>query len=99
LRILSRSQHLSPYICVKYVIYGGSEGKYGDCNADKLLDINDILLRQPHITKEEISDMYEFVYGEEKKELKELINMGKYDRPMPIVLFWKPLVDSFYYIV
>ncbi len=45
LRILAKNQKLSPYICAKYVIFGGNEEKYGDCTEDIWLDDNDILQR------------------------------------------------------
>ena len=31
LRIVSRYQFLTPYICAKYIIFGGNDEIYGDC--------------------------------------------------------------------
>jgi hypothetical protein len=32
LRVISRYQKLTAYMCAKYVIFGGNGEKYGDCN-------------------------------------------------------------------
>lgn len=79
LRILNRNQKLSPYICAKYVIFGGNDEKYGDCTEDRWLDDNDILRSQPHITCEELSNAHIFVSIEEDNELNELDLMAKND--------------------
>lgn len=54
LRILSKCQKLTAYLCVKYVIFGGINEDNGDCHEDTWLDDNDILKRQPQITREEL---------------------------------------------
>ena len=79
LRIVSRYQKLTPYICAKYVIFGGNNEIYGDCVEDRWLDDYDILRRQPHITREELSDAHRFVAEEERKEFKEIILMSNED--------------------
>jgi hypothetical protein len=79
LRIVSRYQKLTPYICAKYVIFGGNNEIYGDCVEDRWLDDYDILRRQPHITREELSIAHRFVEEEEKKELREIILMANED--------------------
>ena len=79
LRVLNRYQKLSAYICAKYVIFGGNNEKYGDCTEDRWLDDNDILRRQPHITRRELSEAHRFVDIEEKNELNELELMSKND--------------------
>jgi hypothetical protein len=82
LRILSRYQILTPYICAKYVIFGGNDEKYGDCTEDRWLSDGDILQRQPHITREELTKAHKFVAEEERRELKENILMSIEDRFM-----------------
>lgn len=79
LRILNRYQKLSAYICAKYIIFGGNNEVYGDCTEDRWLDDNDILRRQPHITRRELSEAHRFVDIEEKNELNELELMSKND--------------------
>ncbi len=54
LRTLSRYQKLTAYICVKYVIFGGIDEDNGDCSEDTWLSDDDILIRQPHLTQEEL---------------------------------------------
>ena len=73
LRIVSRYQKLTPYICAKYVIFGGNDEKYEDCTEDRWLSDNDIFKRQPHISSEELSDAHRFVAKEENIELREMM--------------------------
>lgn len=80
LRIVSRYQKLTAYMCAKYVIFGGNDEKYGDCCEDRWLDDNDILRLQPHITREELSNAHTLVYYEEMNEEEELYNMGLEDK-------------------
>ncbi len=68
LRVLNRYQKLSAYICAKYVIFGGNNEEYGDCSEDRWLDDSDILTRQLHLTKEELSKAHRFVEQEESLE-------------------------------
>ncbi len=79
LRILVRNQKLTPYICSKYVIFGGNDEKYGDCTEDRWLDDNNILYYQPHITREELSDAHYFVEMEEDNEEDEREQMEDND--------------------
>ena len=79
LRILNRYQKLSAYICAKYVIFGGNNEEYGDCSEDRWLDDNDILRRQPHITRRELSEAHRFVKKEETSEKNELELMKQND--------------------
>lgn len=72
LRILNRNQKLSPYICAKYVIFGGNDEKYGDCTEDRWLADGDILNNQTHITQDELSNAHIFVEKEETNEKNEL---------------------------
>lgn len=80
LRIVSRYQKLTPYICAKYVIFGGNDEIYGDCTEDRWLDDYDIFRRQPHITREELSAAHRFVEEEERNEFKEIILMSNEDK-------------------
>ncbi len=68
LRILYRNQKLTPYICAKYVIFGGNNEEYGDCSEDRWLDDSDILKVQTHITQDELSEAHSFVFREEERE-------------------------------
>ena len=72
LRILNRYQTLTPYICAKYVIFGGNCEKYGDCSEDRWLDDYNILRCQPHITREALSEAHLLVSLEEENEVFEL---------------------------
>jgi len=80
LRVLVRTQYLTPYIAAKFVVFGGTDEKYGDCTEDCWIDDNDIIRLQPHITEEHLFEAHEFVMQEEANELKELNSMGKYDK-------------------
>ena len=79
LRLVSKYQRLTPYICAKYVVFGGNNEMYGDCSEDRWLDDNDIIERQPHITQKELSNAHEFVLLEEEKERNENKLMSKED--------------------
>lgn len=72
LRLLNRCQKLSAYICAKYVIFGGNNEEYGDCTEDRWLDDGDILRKQTHITREELSAAHRLVKKEEMNEKNEL---------------------------
>ena len=54
LRKLVRNQILSPYICAKYVVFGGKDEKYADCREDAWISTREIIHDQPHITFEEM---------------------------------------------
>lgn len=80
LRILYKNQKLTPYICSKYVIFGGNEEKYGDCTEDCWIDDNNILSVQTHISRCELSEAHIFVFFEEQREYKENKLMNKEDK-------------------
>ncbi len=80
LRILSRYQKLTAYICAKYVIFGGNDEKYGDCCEDRWLADADILRRQPHLTQEDLSQAHAFVEKEENNEKQEMALMRQEDK-------------------
>lgn len=79
LRVLNRYQKLSAYICAKYIIFGGNNEEYGDCTEDRWLDDYNILIKQIHITREELSAAHIFVAKEEENERKELELMAQND--------------------
>ena len=68
LRILSRYQKLTPYICAKYVIFGGPNEDNGDCVEDRYLDTYDILRLQPHLTMEDMNNAFQMVDEELEME-------------------------------
>lgn len=80
LRIVNYYQVLTPYICSKYVIFGGNEEKYGDCTEDRWLDDNDILISQLHITRKQLTEAHIFVEKEEENERQESIRMALHDK-------------------
>ena len=75
LRILNKTQKLTPYICCKYVIFGGNDEKYGDCEEDKYIDDDDILYEQKHLTEEDLLEGHKFVALEEIKERVDQLQM------------------------
>lgn len=79
LRLLSKCQKLSAYICAKYVIFGGINEDNGDCVEDTYLDTYDILGRQPHLTLEDIENAFCLIYEEQEREKRELECMGLED--------------------
>ena len=54
LRVLNRNQKLTPYICSKYVIFGGTDEKYGDCTEDCWLADGDKLLQTEQFNYEKV---------------------------------------------
>jgi hypothetical protein len=79
LRVLSRCQKLSPYICAKYVVFGGRNGRYADCTEDAWIDSYDILRLQPHITDEELCEAHRIADQEDMEE-EECEKMQKEDK-------------------
>ena len=80
LRLLSKCQKLSAYICAKYVIFGGVNEDNGDCVEDTYLDTYDILNRQPHLTLEDIENAFQQIYEEQEREKHELKCMELEDK-------------------
>ena len=68
LRILVRNQKLTPYVCAKYVVFGGRNEKYADCREDAWLATGDILYHQRHITKEEMEEAHAIADEEDMQE-------------------------------
>jgi hypothetical protein len=80
LRLVSRYQKLTAYMCAKYIIFGGNDEKYGDCCEDRWISDYNILCLQPHLSQNELSNAHIFVLNEELNEKKELENMKKEDK-------------------
>jgi hypothetical protein len=72
LRTIVKTQKLTPYICAKYIIFGGKNEEYGTGQEDRWIDDEDIIRLQPHITKQDLIDAHIFVVKEEKEELRKL---------------------------
>jgi len=68
LRVLVRTQKLSPYICAKYVVFGGRNEQYADCTEDAWLCTGDILNWQKHITLEEMLEAHKIADAEDELE-------------------------------
>ncbi len=75
LKVLVRTQKLSPYICAKYVVFGGRDGPYGygkyACGSeDSWISTDDALYHQPHITKDEMSEAHKIADAEDEIEAR-----------------------------
>ena len=71
LRVLLRNQRLTPYICAKYIVFGGRNGAYADCCEDSWISIGEVLNYQPHITIEDMIEARKLVNEEYKREENE----------------------------
>ena len=79
LRVLVRTQKLTPYICAKYVVFGGTHEKYAFGTEDAWISTDEIPYYQPHITLEEIQNAHIFVKNEESTEENENLRMKQED--------------------
>ena len=79
LRVLVRTQKLTPYICAKYVVFGGTHEKYAFGTEDAWISTDEIPYYQPHITLEEIQNAHIFVKNEESTEENENLHMKQED--------------------
>jgi len=68
LRKLVRYQKLTPYICAKYVVFGGRNEMYADCKEDAWISTDDIPRYQPHITIEEMRNAHAIANQEDMEE-------------------------------
>ena len=68
LRTLVRHQKLTPYICAKYVVFGGRNEKYADCREDAWIATGDIMRWQPHITLAEMDEAHTIADKEDAEE-------------------------------
>ena len=84
LRKLVRNQKLSPYICAKYVVFGGRNEMYADCSEDAWISTGDILRLQPHITIDEMREAHIKATEEDEQENEQEL-MEKEDREKRIV--------------
>ena len=80
LRILFRTQNITPYIAAKFIVFGGTDEKYGDCTEDCWLADGDILRHQKHITHDDLFEAHWFVAQEEENEHEERELMSKQDK-------------------
>ena len=75
--ILIKTQQITPYIAVKYIVNGGIDGDYIEENG---ITVQDIIYYQSHITVKDMIEAYNFVIQEDNNEVKELNNMSKHDK-------------------
>lgn len=68
LRKLVRHQKLTPYICAKYVVFGGRNEMYADCREDAWISTCEIPHYQPHITIEEMQEAHRIANEEDARE-------------------------------
>ena len=80
LRVLVRTQKLTPYICAKYVVFGGTDEKYAFGTEDAWIATDDIPYYQSHITLKEMRNAHKFVENEESREENENLRMKQEDR-------------------
>ena len=72
LRKLVITQTLTPYICAKYVVFGGKNERYADCREDSWISTSEIPYYQPHITMEDMYKAHATVDEEEECELMQI---------------------------
>jgi hypothetical protein len=80
LRVLVRTQKLTPYICAKYVVFGGTDEKYAFGTEDAWIATDEIPYYQSHITLKEMRNAHKFVENEESREENENLRMKQEDR-------------------
>jgi len=68
LRTLVRTQKLTPYVCAKYVVFGGHNEMYAFGTEDAWISSGDVLNHQPHITSCELSDAHKLADIEDAEE-------------------------------
>ena len=71
LRVVLRYQYLTPYICAKYIIFGGKNGAYTDSCEDSWISIGEVLNYQPHITFEDMKEARKLINEENEEEENE----------------------------
>jgi hypothetical protein len=80
LRVLVRTQKLTPYICAKYVVFGGTDEKYAFGTEDAWIATDDIPYYQSHITLNDMRNAHIFVTNEIYRENNENLRMKLEDR-------------------
>ena len=83
LKILVRTQKLTPYVCAKYVVFGGRNGQYGYGryafgSEDSWISTGDVLYFQKHITEEEMIEAHRIADAED--EIEEMEEKMKKDK-------------------
>jgi len=68
LRTLVRTQTLTPYVCAKYVVFGGRNEMYAFGTEDAWLSISDVLIYQPHISSQDMTEAYKIAKIEDAQE-------------------------------
>ena len=80
LRVLVRTQKLTPYICAKYVVFGGTDEKYAFGTEDAWIATDDIPYYQSHITLNDMRNAHIFVTNAKYRENNENLRMKLEDR-------------------
>ena len=68
LKVLVRTQKLTPYVCAKYVVFGGKNERYACGTEDAWIATGDILYHQKHITEEEMIEAHRIADNEDQME-------------------------------
>lgn len=68
LRTLVRNQKLTPYVCAKYVVFGGRNEMYAFGSEDAWIATGEIPYYQPHITMEEMCKAHAIANEEDAAE-------------------------------
>lgn len=79
LRQIVRTQILTPYVCAKYVVFGGRDEQYATCSEDAWVATGDVLRYQPHITEAEMMKAH-MIADEEDEQETEIENMSGEDK-------------------
>ena len=77
LRKLVKYQKLTPYICAKYVVFGGRNEMYADCTEDAWISTSEIPYYQPHITMEDMYKAHAIANEEDSQEDETEIMMNE----------------------
>jgi len=68
LRKIVRFQKLTPYVCAKYVVFGGRNEMWATCREDAWISSSEIPRYQPHITIEEMRAAHKIANEEDDRE-------------------------------
>ena len=68
MRTLVRYQKLTPYVCAKYVVFGGRNERYADCREDAWISTGEISYYQPHIRLYEMIEAHSIADEEDAQE-------------------------------
>ena len=81
LRKLVRNQKLTPYICAKYVVFGGRNEMYADCSEDAWISTGEIPMYQPHITMEQMKEAHRIANEEDSQEDEQELMEAEDNKP------------------